>query len=72
MSVIEELLQPYPITMQIPVYWGEWTLRGKGCWFLLVGVGCYDYRTDQKVPRTPEMRERLLALQPEVPVQASD
>lgn len=34
--------------------------------------GGYDYRTDQKVPMTPEMRERLLALQPEVPVQASD
>ena len=57
MSVIKE---------QIPVYWGEWTLRGKG-W-----GGGYDYRTDQKVPMTPEMRERLLALQPEASVQASD
>ena len=23
MSAIEELLEPYPITMQIPVYWGD-------------------------------------------------
>ena len=23
MSAAEELLEPYPITMQIPVYWGD-------------------------------------------------
>lgn len=152
MSVIKELLQSYPITMEIPVYWGDhdamqhvnntvyirWMEHIRLCFFDAIGVPesmertgvgtilasiqcryrapvtfpdqihagaramslgadrmvihhrlvseqleavaaegeglgvCYDYWKNRKAPMPPEIRERLLALQPEVPVLATD
>jgi acyl-CoA thioester hydrolase len=152
MSATEELLEPYPITMQIPVYWGDhdamqhvnntvyirWMEHVRLLFFDAIGVSesmkqtgvgtilasiqcryrapvtfpdtihagaravslgedrmvihhrlvseqlgvvaaegeglgvCYDYRTNQKAPMPPEMRERLLTLQSEIPVLPTD
>lgn len=151
MNDIEALLQPYPITMQIPVYWGDqdamqhvnntvyirWMEHVRLRFFDAIGVPesleqtgvgtilasiqcryrapvtfpdtihagaravslgedrmvihqrlvseqmgvvaaegeglgvCYDYRANQKAPMPPEMRARLLALQPDVPALVS-